>query len=141
MSGKGYVYNAEALLDDGAYLLLDLEEQGWADKERLAHTVRWSLVPKGNASPPLDGTNWPTVIVAIPPNAKPVFKARSFGKVRISSSDNDMNAQTSEPLFLCYGIGWKDGSDERIVWVLPTGDVEFGTNPTLADLILRNTSI
>lgn len=132
MSEKVYPYNAEAQLNDGTFELLDLEEHGWADPVRLSKVVRWSLVPKGNAEPPMGGGDWPVVVVTIPEGAKPVFKARAYGTIAVASD------ATGGVLFRCYAIGWKKGSEERLVWVLPTGDIDFSDDPLLADAILRN---
>lgn len=136
MSSKSYIYHAEAQLNDGTFELLDLEEHGWADKERLAKVVRWSLIPKAEAFPAMGGRNWPVVIVDIPEGARPVFKTRAFNKVRFNAGTEGTFSEG--PLFRCYAIGWKLKTEERLVWVLPTGDIEFGEDPTLADAILKN---
>lgn len=46
MSQSEFPYFANATLDDGDEVVVDLEQHGWANKEMLARTVRWSLVPK-----------------------------------------------------------------------------------------------
>jgi len=134
MTEKLYAYNAEAQLNDGTFELLDLEEHGWADPDRLAKTVKWSLIPKASAEPPMGGGTWPVVIVTIPEGGKPVFKSRAYGTIAVSGNDGRDNGV----LFRCYAVGWKLGSEERLLWVLPTGDVDFSDEPALADAILRN---
>jgi hypothetical protein len=128
-----YVYNAEIGFADNSGSLLDLEEKGWADKEMLARATRWSLVPKDEAPKTLNGSAWPVVVVSIPDGAKPVFKSRVFGRFNVGGN----SASSSNTLFRCYAIGWKKGKEERLIWVLPTGDIEFGEDPTMADLILE----
>lgn len=128
MTEKVFPYHAEAQLNDGTAELLDLEERGWADPERLAKVVKWSFIPKADATPPWGGGKWPVVIVAIPSGAKPVFKARAFGSFGTGNSEGGVK-------FRCYAIGYKLGSEEYLTWVLPTGDIEVG-EPAMADQIL-----
>jgi hypothetical protein len=127
-----YPYYAEVGFADGSAALLDLEEHGWANKEMLALATRWSLFPKEGGLVTMNGTPWPIVVTAIPEGARPVFKARTFGSFGVGEDGE----QNSTAKFRCYAIGWKKGKENRLVWVLPTGDIEFGEDPTMADLIL-----
>ena len=125
MSDKLYVYNAEAHLDDGSAVLLDLEERGWADKELLNRTVRWVLVPKDGAVT-TNGNPLPFVVVNIPEGAKPVFKSRVYANAKYG------------PMFRIYGIGYFLKKQTYIHWVLPTGDIEIGEDSWLADIYHTN---
>lgn len=81
-----YVYNAEAQLTDGQAVLLDLERHGWADKDMLAKTVRWTLLPKDGAKT-MRGTDYPFVVVNIPRGAKAVFRSRFVGMAAVDPLD------------------------------------------------------
>ena len=113
-----YVYIAEAVTLDGQSHILDLEEYGWADKELLGRTVRWSIVPKELSS------DWKIIVVHIPEGGKPIFKSRVYGNTRGIS-------------FRCYAVGFKKGKTSYWVWSLPNGAVEVGDEPYLPDFLLR----
>jgi hypothetical protein len=119
---KVYAYYANATLDDGSEVVVDLEEHGWADKEMLAHTVRWALVPNGTQQT-LSGQPYPLVQVAIPQGAKPVFRSRVY-RAAIINSDKVM----AYPEFRAYCIGWKKGRTLTWTWVLPNGAIEVSTD-------------
>ena len=123
-----FFYNAEAQLNDGSSVLLDLEQQGWANKELLAKTVRWTLLPKPDAKT-LNGTAFPIVVVNIPENGKPVAKSRVYAAFATATGEKLVQ-------FRCHAIGYKLGRKTHWVWVLPTGDIEMGDDPWLADLLL-----
>jgi hypothetical protein len=128
-----YVYIAAAQLTDGSETVIDLEERGWADKEVLSRTVRWTLIPKDGALT-MNGRPYPLVSIHIPEGARPVFKSRVYGVVGVDGSDEGM------PRFRCYGIGYKLGKHTHWTWVLPTGDIESVTGDEallFADLLLR----
>lgn len=116
-----FVYNAEAQLNDGSAVLLDLEKTGWADKSMLAQTHRFTLIPKAGFTTS-KGQLYPFVVVNIPKGAKPIYRSRVFRR----AASNNLN----EPLieFRCYCIGWKRGATTVWTWVLPTGDIETGTD-------------
>lgn len=120
MSEKVFPYYAEAVLSDGKSYALDLEERGWANKELLSKTVRWTLADKA--------TNMPVVSVQIPEGGKPVFKSRVYGAVSMGQEISEENTS-----FRCYGIGYKYGRRTHWFWVLPGGTIEVGENPVLAD--------
>ncbi len=120
-----FAYQAIATLTDDSGTVLDLEEQGWASKEMLSRVKVWSIAPK-NADSSL-----PTVVVNIPEGAKPVFKSRVFGTMGVASSEGG-------PLFRCYAIGYKKGSSEFLAWILPSGDIEIGPDPHIAEAIISN---
>lgn len=132
MSADTYVYLAAAQLNDGSETLIDLEERGWADKEFLARTVRWTLIPKDGATT-MSGRPYPLISVHIPEDGKPVFKSRVYGVVGTNGETEGM------PRFRCYGIGYKVDGATHLTWVLPTGDIEVTTEDELlfADLLLR----
>lgn len=128
-----FPYFANATLDDGEEVVVDLEQRGWADKKILARTVRWSLVPKTNPSHvTLTGGSWPLVQVSIPEHAKPVFRSRVFvGSIVSRSSDQrerKVMPQLLVPQFRVFCIGWKKGRTITWVWVLPNGAIEVGTD-------------
>lgn len=125
-----YQYFGTAQLNDGTEVRLDLEAKGWADKQLLAKTVRFSIVPKDNGALGMGGAKLPIVVVNIPQGGRPVFKTRVFGVV-------GANDGVGVPMFRCYGIGYKLGRKTHWTWVLPTGDVEMGDDPWLADILLR----
>lgn len=125
-----YVYNAEAQLNDGSAILLDLEAKGWADKEMLANTRRFTLLPKEGVET-MRGMPYPIVSVTIPKGGKAVFKSRMYGAI-------GANEQESVPMFRCYAIGYKLGRRTFWTWVLPTGDIESADDPWLADLLLSH---
>jgi len=127
-----YVYFANATLDDGSEVVLDLEERGWADKAMLARTRRWSLVPKGEPSHiSLSGRPYPLVSIDIPVGAKPVFRSRVYvGNIigrRADQIERKVIPVMRVPAFRAYCIGWKKGRTIVWTWVLPTGDIEVGT--------------
>lgn len=125
-----YVYHANATLNDGSEVVVDLEQRGWADKEMLARTVRWSLVPKGTGIS-LNGRPYPLISIAIPEGAKPVFRSRVYtGSIVRRSSDQierKVIPTLRVPQFRTYCIGWKKGRTTVWTWVLPTGDIEVST--------------
>jgi len=126
-----FIYNAAVQLNDGSEVLLDLEAHGWANKELLAKTIRFSLVPIEGAVT-LKGTPFPLVVVNIPERGKPVFKSRVYGTIGVSTGDIGM------PSFRAYAVGYKLGRKTYWTLVLQTGDIETGTDdPWLADLHLR----
>lgn len=127
-----YVYVAAAQLNDGSETVLDLEERGWADKELLGRTVRWTLIPKDGAMS-MTGRPYPLVSVQIPEGGRPVFRSRFYGSVGADGSTEGM------PSFRCYGIGYKIEGTTHLTWVLPTGDIEVTTGDELlfADLLLQ----
>lgn len=122
---KAYPYLAVVVLDDSSEEVLDLEERGWAEPTRLARVRQFSLVPKS------DDVALPVVSVHIPAGAKPVFKSRAFGVISSSPSSPGV----LEPWFRCYAVGYKKGRSEVLAWVLPTGAIEVGPDPLLADVI------
>ena len=128
---KEYAYFANATLDDGTEMVVDLEEHGWADKEMLARTVRWSLVPKGTHVD-LSGQPYPLVQVGIPMGAKPIFRSRVFRGVITSRSSDQIERKVLPvlrvPEFRCYCIGWIKGRTKTWTWVLPNGAIEVGTD-------------
>lgn len=127
-----FPYFANATLDDGEEVVVDLEQRGWADKEILARTVRWSLVPKTEPSHvTLTGGSWPLVQIAIPEGAKPVFRSRVYHGVITSRSADQRERKVIPvmrvPVFRAFCIGWKKGKAIVWTWVLPTGAIEVGT--------------
>lgn len=127
-----FPYLANATLDDGEEVVVDLEQRGWADKEILARTVRWSLVPKTEPSYiTLKGYVYPLVQISIPEGAKPIFRSRMFvGNIMSRSSDQierKVIPHLQVPAFRAFCIGWKKGKTIIWAWVLPTGDIEVGT--------------
>lgn len=125
-----FPYYANATLDDGEEVVVDLEQRGWADPEMLSRTVRWSLVPKGNHITLL-GRPYPLISIDIPEGAKPVFRSRVLvGNITGRSSDQierKVIPHLQVPAFRCFCIGWKKGKTIVWTWVLPTGDIEVGT--------------
>ena len=125
-----FPYFANATLDDGEDVVVDLEQHGWADPVMLARTVRWSLVPKGNHIT-LTGRPYPLVSIDIPVGAKPVFRSRVFVGNIIGRSADQIERKViphlTVPSFRCFCIGWKKGKMIVWTWVLPTGDIEVGT--------------
>lgn len=117
-----FEYNIAARLSDGSEVILDPETKGWAEPERLAKVVNWSIVPRNQ-------NGLPTISVQIPEGAKPIFKTRVYGK-GYPGIDNGL------PVFRCYAVGWHD-TESHWLWVLPTGDIEVGEDPQLAPLILQ----
>lgn len=113
-----FVYNAEAQLNDGSAILLDLEKTGWADPEMLAKTTRFTLLPKEGALT-MKGLPYPIVVVNIPEGGKPVYRSRVFRKA--AGAENAID-------FRAYCIGYKADGVVHWTWVLPTGDVETGTD-------------
>lgn len=128
---EAFVYNAEAQLNDGSAILLDLEARGWADKDLLAATRRFTLLPKEGMTT-LRGQPYPIVTVAIPEGGKAVFKSRVYGVVGVNEGAEGV------PYFRAYAIGYKLGKHTHWTWVLPTGDIENGEDPWLADLLLTH---
>lgn len=128
---SGFHYLAAAQLSDGSETTIDLEERGWADKELLARTVRWTLIPKEGATT-MHGRPYPIVTVAIPDGGRPVFKSRVYGVIAAVSSDSTV-------LFRAYAIGYKHRGETHLSWVLPTGDIELTTQDELyfGDLLLK----
>ncbi len=122
-----FPYLANATLDDGSEVVVDLEEHGWADKVMLAHTVRWSLVPKENYLT-MTGGLWPLVSINIPTGAKPVYRSRVYAGFGVG---------ITVPAFRVFCIGWKLGSTTVWTWILPTGSIEVGTDDDshLADVL------
>ena len=118
-----FVYTAEAVTDDGESHVLDLEEHGWVDKELLARTVRWSIVPKV--------AGWPIVVVHIPTGGKPIFKSRVFRRM-------SMYLDGTPTGFRCYAIGYFLRGKSYWTWALPNGAIEVGPDPVLADVLLRS---
>ena len=127
-----FVYNAEAQLNDGSAYLLDLETR-WANKELLSKTVRFTLLPKEGALT-IRGQAFPIVVVNIPENAKPVAKSRVFATTFVSPDG-------TQPTFRCQAIGYKLGRRTYWTWVMPTGDIEVGDEPWLADLLLDSLKV
>jgi hypothetical protein len=126
---NSYVYNAEAQLNDGTAVLLDLEARGWADKELLAKTTRFTLLPKPDAPLTVTGRPYPIVVVNIPEGAKPVFRTRVYRKMGV----NDGNLLID---FRVYSIGWKRGKLTYWTHVLPSGDIEGSSTD---DIFLADT--
>lgn len=127
-----FVYAANATLDDGTEVMVDLEQRGWADPEMLARTVRWALVPKAEPSHvTLSGRPYPLVSISIPDGAKPIFRSRVYRGVIQSRSADQIERKVYPvlrvPEFRSYCIGWKKGRTFVWTWVLPTGDIEVGT--------------
>lgn len=120
--GPKFDYNLAAQLNDGSEVLLDPEEKGWAEPERLAKVTVWSLVPK-------EANGMPIITVQIPEGAKPIFKSRVYGK-GLPGIENDL------PIFRAYAIGWHD-AESHWTWVMPNGNIEVGEDPLYADLILK----
>lgn len=125
-----FTYLAAAQLNDGSETVIDLEERGWADKDVLNRTTRWTLIPKDGAQT-MQGRPYPIVSVQIPKGGKPVFKSRVYGVVGPDGTTDNM------PRFRCYAIGYKLGRKTHWTWVLPTGDIEMGDDPWFADLLLQ----
>ena len=128
-----FVYAANATLDDGSEVVVDLEQRGWADKEMLAKTVRWALVPKVEPSHvTLTGRSYPLVSIAIPEGAKPIFRSRVYVGNIISRSKDQQDRKVIPslriPQFRVYCIGWKKGRTTVWTWIMPTGDIEVGTS-------------
>jgi hypothetical protein len=125
-----YAYLAVATLEDGTDVVLDLEEQGWADKELLAKTRHWALSPKPEWIT-LQGKPYPFVSISIPEGAKPIFRSRVFvGNITGRSSDQierKVIPHLMLPVFRTYCIGWKKGRTHVWTWVLPDGSIEVGT--------------
>lgn len=126
-----FAYNAEAQLNDGSAVLLDLEATGWANKELLSRTVRFSLLPVKDAVT-MNGRPYPIVVVNIPEKGKPVFKSRVYGTIGVGLGDIGTEA------FRAYAIGYKLGPKTYWTWVLPTGDIEVGEDPWLGDILLQS---
>jgi hypothetical protein len=128
---KQYAYFANASLDDGSEVVVDLEEHGWADKEMLSRTVRWALVPNGTQLT-LTGQPYPLVQVAIPAGAKPVFRSRVFRAIITQRSSEQAERKVIpvlvHPEFRAYCIGWKKGRVHTWTWVLPNGAIEVTTD-------------
>jgi hypothetical protein len=113
-------YDLTAQLNDGSEVKLNPEVHGWAEPERLAKVVVWSLIPRIEALP--------VVVVQIPEGAKPVFMSRVYGKGLPG---------TGGPSFRAYCIGWfKDGETYR-TWVMPGNVIEVGEDPLYADMMLK----
>jgi hypothetical protein len=129
---REYIFWGTVLLNDGTEELLDLEEHGWADKERLANTVRFSLIPKDGAPKTLYGSDFVPIVVNIPKGAKPVFKTRVKNAVPVMSTGGRHPVS-----FRMYGIGYKLGNQEPMLWVLPTGAIEVGEDSKFADMLLN----
>lgn len=127
---REFPYFANATLDDGSDVVVDLEQHGWADKEILARTVRWSLVPNGNGLT-LHGRPWPLVSIQIPEGAKPIFRSRVYVGSIVSRSSDQIERKVipilNVPVFRAFCIGWKKGDTHVWTWVMPTGDIEVGT--------------
>jgi len=140
MSANEFPYFANATLDDGEEVVVDLEQRGWADKEILARTVRWSLVPKGTHVN-LSGRPWPMVQIAIPEGAKPIFRSRVYVGSIISRSSDQRERKVipvlTVPQFRVFCIGWKKGKTTVWTWILPDGSIEVGTGDDshLGDLL------
>lgn len=117
---KNYVYLAEAQLNDGSSVVLDLEEHGWADRDLLSRTVRFSLVPKDDAPVTASGRPYPVVSVAIPEGGKATFSTRVYRKM----GANDMATLID---FRCYRVGYHLDGVTHWTWVMPTGDIEVST--------------
>jgi hypothetical protein len=128
-----FPYNAEAQLNDGSAVLLDLEKTGWAYKEMLAQTHRFSLVPKSGTTNSA-GNPLPIVVVNIPPGAKPIYRSRVYRKMGTGADGQALIE------FRCFCIGWKKGSVTCWTWILPSGDIETGVGDDswLADLLFDN---
>jgi hypothetical protein len=112
-----FPYFANATLDDGEEVVVDLEQRGWADKEILARTVRWTLVPKGTHIT-LRGQQWPLVQIVY------------VGMIRARSSDQierKVIPVLTVPRFRSFCIGWKKGRQTVWTWVHPDGSIETGT--------------
>jgi hypothetical protein len=124
---KDYAYVANATLDDGSEVVVDLEEHGWADKEMLSRTVRWALVPNGTQVM-LTGQPYPLVQVTIPAGAKPIFRSRVFRSIITQRSSDQIERKVIPvlrfPEFRAYCIGWKKGRTHVWTWVLPNGAIE-----------------
>lgn len=119
-----FIYQAVITMTDDSGTTLDLEEKGWADKEVLSRTKVFSITPKAADSA------FPTIVVNIPDGAKPVFKTRVFGNIALSGGEGGHK-------FRCYGVGYKLGSQEILTWVLPTGDIEVGPDPKIAEQLVN----
>jgi hypothetical protein len=124
-----YVYWGTILLDDGTEEVLNLEVHGWAEPTRLARVKRFALVPNGREKT-LSGEDYPVVVVNIPEKAKPVFKTR----VKVSTGKGE---EIRVPASIrCYGVGYKLGRHEHILWVIPTGAIEVGPETFFGDQLL-----
>jgi hypothetical protein len=125
-----YAYFANATLSDGEEVVVDLEQRGWADKEILAKTIRWALVPKGTHIT-LDGRPYPLVQISIPEGAKPIFRSRVYRAIIQSRSSDQIERKVIPvlrvPEFRAYCIGWKKGRTKVWTWVMPDGSIEVGT--------------
>lgn len=124
-----FAYTGEFLLRDGTLLQVDLEQPGWATKDLIANIALFTLVPK------VPGT-WPLLRTHIPERAKPVWTWRTFRK------GNGPPEQPTREMQI-YGIGFKKrGSKPHMIWVVPGGHVEAGTDaPLFADVLWANTAL
>lgn len=124
-----YAYLANATLDDGTEVTLDLEQHGWADKQMLARTVRWTLVPKPEYIT-LQGRPYRMVMINIPEGAKPVFRSRVYRSAITNRSSDHVERKVIPfllvPEFRTYCVGWKKGRTTVWTWVMPDGSVETG---------------
>lgn len=130
-----YPFWGAITLDDSSEVLLDLEEHGWAEKSRLARTVRFALIPKDDAPEHLR-----PVIVNLPRGSKPVFKSR----VKVANPIGKAVDVDGVPIIRqsatlrIFGIGYKMGALEHLLWVLPNGVIEVGADSAMSDVLLRS---
>jgi hypothetical protein len=118
------LYTGIFTLEDDSEHLVNFENR-WADKEKLAHLKRFTLVPK-------DGVEgMPVVVLNVPTGAKPIFKHRVYGQISTSGG-------TTRKAFRVYCIGYKLRGLEHLFWILPNGIVEIGPDPLMAMIIQQN---
>lgn len=133
-----FAYLAVLTLDDDSEVLVDLEVHGWAEPERLARVRRFALIPKPDIA-------MPPVVINIPAGAKPVFKSTRMVSgpigVRPPLLPENATVQLAYPVDMrCYAVGYKRGTTEVLTWILPTGGIEVGPKPSLADILLKHLS-
>ena len=119
-------YSGEFLLKDNSLAQKNLDDHGWATPEFVESIKIFTLVPKSPDS------GWPLLRMHIPDDAKAVWTWRVF--------------QESMPMpngilreMRIYGIGYKrHGEKPYMMWVVPGGHVECGTDdPLFANVIWR----
>jgi hypothetical protein len=127
----GLLFDAVAMLPDGSGVRVDMDVRGWTSVlER--PLVSLSLVPKDGALAS-DGTPFQPVTVQVPAGASPL----AFSRVKKSFSSS------GGPLagIRIYGVGYSVRDEpDVIVWVLPDGSIEVGSDTLLSDTILDRLS-
>lgn len=130
-----FPYIGEFILTDGTTVQRDLETK-WADKDFISQIRVFTLVPK-----PEGGQGWPLLRMHIPEKAKPIWVWRVY---RLTNNPTPPEGEevTAEQLaeLRIYGIGYKKrGSKPHMMWVVPGGHVEAGSEePLFATVIWKN---